>query len=150
MNSILLQNKRQVKKDLDKNINYVDLRYSGPDSDGQIKLTGGSPVLNRYKIWLQSGKNSYLRRPNFGGFFSYNLNNYPFTPESEKLIEEDLIEETKSIFPSLLVISCKVTCDLPARKWNVELCVADRNTGLAALDVKDGDKISFSLDGQAN
>lgn len=149
--SILLRDIVDLNSRLQENINYVDLNYSGPKVDKRtgkksIKIEKATPILNAYKMWLQSGEHDYIRRPNYGGFFARNLNNYNFSPDSEKQIEEDLITLSHELFPDINIISCKVTCYLTLKKWGVKIIVADKNTGLVAADmVTDQGTIVFDV-----
>lgn len=142
MNSLFGQrNVDQFRQTLAKNVDYLDLRYSGPVGNGNITIHKGDPILNKYKIWLQSGKNSYTRHPEKGGFFANNLNNYPFDPSSEKVIEKDLIALSQEKFPEIAILQCTVVCMVKSREWKVDLIVADKATGLVALD--QGQSLTF-------
>lgn len=148
--SVILRNLKQVGKNLEKNLNYVDLNYTGPrdasSGNPNIKLEGGSPILNEYKLWLRSGFNDYIRQPNKGGFFAYNLNNYPFDPSSESLIKNDLVAKTKELFPNISVLDCEVECLPVQRKWKVKVVVGDNTTGLIGADMAtNGESIIFNV-----
>lgn len=148
--SVILRNLKQVSKNLGKNLNYVDLNYTGPrdasSGNPNIRIEGGTPILNEYKLWLRSGFYDYIRNPAKGGFFAYNLNNYPFDPSSEPLIKNDLVAKTKELFPDISILDCQVKC-LPAqRKWQVKVIVGDNSTGLVAADMAaNGESIVFNV-----
>lgn len=136
--SILLRDIVELNSRLQENINYVDLNYSGvKEKNGKkyIKIEKGTPILNAYKLWLQSGEHDYIRRAGYGGFFARNLNQYEFSPDSEKQIQDDLIDLSNRLFPSINILSCKVTCYPTLRKWGVKVVVSDKNTGLVAADM---------------
>ena len=145
--SVILRNLSQLEKSLQQNINYVDIDYRGPRDGYGTVLTKGSPLLNEYKIWLQSSKTDYIRDYGKGGFFAYNLNEYEFSSASEEKIEQDLIAATKAQFPSINIIACEVKCMSPKRYWKVKVVVSDKMTGLIGADmVKDGESIVFNVD----
>lgn len=144
--SVILRNLSQLNKSLQKNIDYVDLNYIGYDKDKTLVLKKGSPILNRYKIWLQSKSTDYTRNAGFGGFFQNNLNEYEFSSSSETQIEADLRAKTEQLFPDLNLISVEVKCMAPAKYWNVKVVVSDKMTGLVGADmVQDGQNIVFTV-----
>ena len=148
--SILLRDIGELNERLQENINYVDLNYSGvkEDQNGKkyITINKGTPVLNAYKLWLLSGPHDYIRRANYGGFFADNLNRYPFSPDSEETIQNDLVAATRELFPTIAVLSCQVKCYPAQKKWAVKVMVADANTGLIAADmIANGESIVFDV-----
>lgn len=130
-----------------KNIDYFDYDYRGKIEGRDFKITQASPVLNAYKMWLQSSKSDYIRNYGFGGFFMRNLNEYEFSPDSEAMIKQDLINKTKEIFPEIDLLSVEVKCMTPDRYWKVKVAVKDTLIGYVALDMAvNGESIKFSAE----
>lgn len=145
--SVILRNIKQLNKSLQNDINYIDFYYKGYSPKHDITLTKGSPLINTYKIWLQSKSTDYIRNYGHGGFFEDNLNRYPFSPDSESQIETDLIAESKKIFPNINILDCKVTCVPAKRWWNVKVLVSDKLTGLVGADmILDNESIVWNVD----
>lgn len=134
--SIIARNIKQLEKSLQKNIDYLDLDYRGVDPDvAEIELSKGSAVLNAYKMWLQSRSTSYIRNSGYGGFLTENIHRYPFTTESEEIIETDLRALTTEEWPEIELLECEVHCMSPAKYWKVRVAVRDRITNLIAYDM---------------
>lgn len=134
--SVIARNLKRLEKSLQKNIDYVDLDYRGVDKDVySIELRKGSPVLNAYKMWLQSRSTSYIRNAGFGGFLTETIHNYPFTTESEPIITEDLKSLTTQEWPNITLLQCEVKCMAPKKYWYVKVAVQDRITNLVAYDM---------------
>lgn len=125
----------QIVKKVQENLDYVDYDYRGKNENNSIRISGASPLLNAYKMWLQSGKGDYIRNYGFGGFFSLNLNEYEFSPNSESRIKTDLIAKTKELWPEINLIDVQVTCVLAKKYWKVKVSVQDNLTGLVAIDM---------------
>lgn len=133
MISRLQRNHPQIIQNLQKNLDYVDYDYRGI-VNGDIKITKGKPLINAYKMWLQSSKSDYIRNYGFGGFFVRNLNEYEFSPSSEERIKEDLIQKTKELFPQINLVMVEVKCMDPKRYWKVHVVVQDDLTGVIGYD----------------
>jgi hypothetical protein len=98
--------------------------------------------INEYKIWLMSDKDDYIRRYGDGGFCEGNLNRYPFTPESESVISDDLISASKQRFPNIEIIGLTVTCDIKRRVWIIKIVVKDKITGIIGSGTDNGIVVS--------
>lgn len=146
-NSILLRNMPELYKSVQKNIDYIDLSYKGvnPAKPNDIVLHGGNPIINEYKMWLQSKPYDYIRRPDIGGFLWKEIFNFPFLPESEEEIEKYIIQETELNFPNIVIVSLKVTCNLSEKCWNIKVSVYDKITGLSGIDVSKENDIVFNV-----
>lgn len=146
-NSIISRNIIELSKSLQKNISYLDLSYKGPTlnlrNEKKITIRDGQPVLNLYKMWLQSKSTDYIRRPGFGGFFENNLNEYPFDESSIPLITQDLTRKTAQYFPNIHLISIDIECLKAARKWKVKVTVGDKSTGLVGMDLENHEDIEI-------
>lgn len=136
--SVITRNIIELSKNLQKNINFVDLSYKGmaTDINGEkhATITGGTPILNQYKMWLQSKRMDYIRSPQYGGFFANNLNEYEFSPSSIPAIKSDIIKISKELFPTLEILDCQIECVVSQRKWKVKIVVGDSSTGLIGVD----------------
>lgn len=134
--SIILRNLKQLEKSLQKNIDYVDLLYEGVNesSPSSIELRKGSPVLNAFKMWLQSRSTSYIRNAGYGGYLTETIHEYPFSSESENRIKSDIIKAASSEFPTIEIMSCEVKCMAPKPYWYVKVAVRDKITNLLAYD----------------
>jgi hypothetical protein len=125
---------KAINDSFKKDLNYLDLNYKvvEPEEKGRgITLGGGDVIINQLKIWLQSGRYDYIRKPDYAGFFDNQLNDrYPFSPDSEEAIKGDLVSTVETMFPQIEVLACDVNCDFNARKWKVRLAVKDRITGV--------------------
>lgn len=134
--SVISRNLKQLEKSLQKNIDYVDLDYRGVDDDVKsIELTKGSPVLNAYKMWLQSRSTSYIRNAGFGGFLTETIHQYPFTPDSEGEILQELKSLTTEQWPNITLLDAEVKCMTPQKYWKVRVAVQDKITNLVAYDM---------------
>lgn len=134
--SVIMRNLKQLNKSLQKNIDYLDLDYRGVDKDvPSIELTKGSPLLNAYKMWLQSRSTSYVRNAGYGGFLTETIHQYPFTPDSENAIVEDLKSLTNQEWPNINLLECEVKCMAPKKYWKVRVAVQDKITDLVAYDM---------------
>lgn len=125
----------QIVRKVQENLNYVDYDYRGRIENNNIRISGATPILNAYKMWLQSGRGDYIRNYGFGGFFALNLNEYEFSPASENQIKADLIAKTRELFPEINLIGVEVKCMAPKRYWKVKVSVQDNLTGLVAIDM---------------
>jgi hypothetical protein len=125
---------KAINDSFKEDLNYIDLNYKAvePTEKGRgVTLNGGDAIINQLKIWLQSGRYDYIRKPDYAGFFDNQLNDrYPFTPESEESIRGDLVSTVELMFPQIEVLACDVTCNFNARKWEVRLAVRDKITGI--------------------
>lgn len=134
--SVIARNLKQLEKSLQKNIDYLDFDYRGVDEDvPNIEITKGSVVLNAYKMWLQSRSTSYIRSAGYGGFLTETIHKYPFTEESEKVIETDLKTLTTQEWPEIELLECEVKCMAPKKYWKVRVAVRDKITDLVAYDM---------------
>lgn len=146
-NSVISRNIVELSKSLQKNIDLVDISYKGSTKslNGEKKATlrGGQPIINMYKMWLQSKSTDYIRNLGFGGFFENNLNEFPFDESSIPAIEEALRQETVKKFPDIRIIDIQIQCLYGSRKWKVKVVIADIKTGLIGIDFDDTDSIEF-------
>lgn len=134
--SVIMRNLKQLNKSLQKNIDYLDLDYRGVDNDVKsIELTKGSPLLNAYKMWLQSRSTSYVRNAGYGGFLTETIHQYPFTSDSESAIVEDLKSLTNQEWSNINLLECEVKCMAPQKYWKVRVAVQDKITNLVAYDM---------------
>jgi hypothetical protein len=133
-NSILRNSLKDLKKTMGDTINFVDIDYDViPDhkTTRSTIMRDERAITNAYRLWLQSKKWDYIRKPNFGGFFDNNLNDrFVFSPDSEEDVKKALIEETRMRWPDLQVIDCNVKCLFSKRAWHVQVIIRDKNTGL--------------------
>jgi hypothetical protein len=125
---------KTINDSFKKDLNYLDLNYKAVEPEEKnrgITLGGGDVIINQLKIWLQSKRYDYIRKPDYAGFFDNQLNDrYPFSPDSEEAIQGDLVSTIETMFPQAEILACEVTCNYNARKWEVGLAVRDRITGV--------------------
>lgn len=134
--SVIMRNLKQLNKSLQKNIDYLDLDYRGVDKNvASIEITKGTPLLNAYKMWLQSRSTSYIRNAGYGGFLTEKIHQYPFTSDSESSIVEDLKSLTNQEWPNINLLECEVKCMAPQKYWKVKVAVQDKITNLVAYDM---------------
>jgi hypothetical protein len=131
-NIIIKRNIKSLRSSLAANLNYIDFNYKGPvDGDAsKFVLHNGNAIINAYRMWLISDKNDYCRRPGFGGFLENNLNRYPFTPDSEEAINDELKSKTAEAFQYIKIIDSSVKCDVNHKAWIIKVKVQDTITGL--------------------
>lgn len=141
--SIIERNLAELSSAMAANISYTDLSYKPLGKDG-IALSLEKPILNAYKLWLQSGKRDYIREPNKGGIFSNMLREYPFDPSSEPLVETLIRQTTETEYPSIKLLDVKVKCNRKERKWEIAVVVSDKLTGLVSFE--DMANMNFSID----
>jgi hypothetical protein len=139
-NAIVDRNIRSLQSELKANLNYFDISYK----DGK-SIYDGSVVLNRYKMWLQGSNIDYIRRYAYAGFLEGNLNRYPFSPESEPLIEQELRERTAESFEFIELMDVQVRCVFERRWWTIRVTVKDLLTGLIGSTGSNGIVIPYSL-----
>lgn len=144
LKSILIKDVPDLEKAVDHTIDYVDVDYelldprkTATSSPWTARLSRSTimrnerAIANAYRLWLQSTEWDYIRKPSFGGFFRANLNDrFPFSPESELPIKTSLIQESNLRWPDLVILDCVVKCGYPAKKWIVDVTIADKNTGM--------------------
>lgn len=143
MTSMIQRNLKRLEKTLKKNITYIDLNYKGAVQQENnatalaepVELTAGSPVLNAYKMWLQSRSTSYIRNAGFGGYITENIFMYPFTPEYESTIANDIASLTADYWPNIELLSIDVKCMAPKKYWEIKVSVRDKITNLVAFDM---------------
>ena len=140
VNSVMLQNIEALKSSLKENISYVDVRYNDIDENGSITVENGTAVINRFKIWLQSGSFDYHRNPELGGFMEKFVFKKPLTEDSCRQIEANLKAETYKYFPEITLTNVSVNCNLARRRWEIRVSVLDNKTGIL-------DESMFSEDG---
>lgn len=141
--SLVQRNLKRLEKTLKKNITYIDLNYKGAVTKENsrtalsepIELTAGSPVLNAYKMWLQSRSTSYIRNAGFGGYVAETIFNYPFTKDYEEVIASDIQNLTVEYWPNIDLLSVEVKCMAPKKYWEIKVSVRDKLTNLAAYDM---------------
>ena len=140
MNGTLLQHRiENRKKDLTKEIKYIDVDYKG-FNDKQIEKTivyNGEAVLNAYKVWLCSKRGDYLRNYNFGGFFQNCCNEWPYVPESADKIKEALIQATAQYWPTIKLLQCEVKMahQLSYPGWEVRVLPIETVTNMVGLEM---------------
>lgn len=134
--SVILRNLKQLQKSLQKNIDYVDLSYEGVNTSNPdtIELRKGSPVLNAFKMWLQSRSTSYIRNAGYGGYITETIHTYPFNSDSEATIRSEIIKAATDEFPSAEIMECEVKCMAPKPYWHIRVAVRDKITNLLAYD----------------
>lgn len=132
-NSILKKDINRLKNSISEEISFQDLNYDlsaeGILRRGFVPYYGDAITVN-YIMWLRSMPGDFIRQPNFGGFFRAMLNRYPFRPESEKLIEDELRSETETNFPRIELLVVEVKCNYAERAWYVKIAIRDKNSGL--------------------
>lgn len=135
--SIILRNMKQLEQSLQKNIDYIDFNYNGVKnkSAAGFKLAGASPVLNAFKIWLQSKSTDYIRNAGRGGFFNEEIFRYPFNASSEEPIAKAIIALAAQEFPTVQIIDLEVKCMAPKKYWKVKVAVQDKLTNMVSFDM---------------
>lgn len=126
----MLQNIEALRSSLKENISYIDLRYNDIDEYGSITVENSKAVINRFKIWLQSGKYDYHRNPELGGFMETHVVKKPFTEDSCRQIEANLKAEAYKHFPEITVTNVQCVCNLAKRRWEIRVSVLDNKTGI--------------------
>lgn len=130
INSVMLQNIEALKSSLKENISYIDVRYNDIDEYGSITVENGTAVINRFKIWLQSGSTDYHRNPELGGFMEKYVVKKPLTEDSCRQIEANLKAESFKYFPEITITDINVNCNLVKRRWEIRVSVLDNKTGI--------------------
>jgi hypothetical protein len=126
----------KLQRGFDKNSNYLDINYDVIPGKYPTILTGGGCITSALRIWLQSKKTDYHRRPGHGGFFGNLLNDrYPLSTDHEEDVKKDLVAEIEKKFPDVTVIAIDVNADVPRRAWVVRLVVQDLRTKIIADDM---------------
>lgn len=155
--SILLRKINQLEKSVKQNIDYVDLDYRGvytnevTGNTENIIIHQGMPLINSYKIWLQSKSNDFIRKPGYAGWLTEIIHTYPFNPESESVIEQDLAEVSHNLFPGLNILKLKVKCMAPKPEWQVNVIVQDSTTNLVGVsddEFDPGSSITFTIENE--
>lgn len=145
--SIIERNLKELSSSLTKNINYSDLNYRAGDDDVKTpSLSLGKPVLNAYKMWLQSRKTDYIREPDAGGMCYDLFREYPFVEESGPLIEAEIRQKTAMYYPDVNILKLDIKCNMAKRSWEINIVVSDTTTGLVALDEASSMDITWSVD----
>lgn len=126
----MLQNIEALKSSLKENISYIDVRYNDIDEYGSITVENGTAVINRFKIWLQSGSTDYHRNPELGGFMEKYVVKKPLTEDSCRQIEANLKAESFKYFPEITITDINVNCNLVKRRWEIRVSVLDNKTGI--------------------
>lgn len=145
--SIIERNLKELGSNLSKNINYSDINYRAGDEDvSEVSLSLGKPVLNAYKMWLQSRHTDYIRDPENGGICYELFRQYPFEEASGPLIEAEIRQKTALYYPGINIIKMNVECKLSQRKWVISIVVGDATTGLVAFDDTNSMNISWNVD----
>ncbi len=140
MNGTLLQHRiENRKKDLTKEIRYIDVDYKG-FNEKRVEDTivyNGNALLNAYKVWLCSFRGDYLRKYNFGGFFQNLCNEWPCEPESADKIKEALIAATHEYWPTSKLIECEVKMahKLSYPGWEVRVLPLETTTNMVGLEM---------------
>ena len=110
--------------DIDPNLSKRDNYISETNLD--VTLRNYEAIVNPVKLWLQSRKGDYIRAKDWGGPFQFALNDkFAFTKENETNVSVYLKSELQMRFPELLVVSCKVECNLRDRSWDIDLTLQD-------------------------
>lgn len=140
MNGTLLQHRiENRKKDLTKEIRYIDVDYKG-FNEKHVEDTivyNGNALLNAYKVWLCSFRGDYLRKYNFGGFFQNLCNEWPYEPESADKIKNALIAATHEYWPTIKLIECEVKMahKLSYPGWEVRVLPLETTTNMVGLEM---------------
>lgn len=128
---IIQRNISSLQSSLSRNLEYIDINHDLQDPKKNVfGLDKGSAIVNAYKLWLKSDVNDYCRQPEKGGFLRNNLNRYTFSPDSEPIIVQDLIEESGKVFPFIEIVDCEVKCEYNSRTWVIKIIVRDKITGI--------------------
>ena len=126
----------KLQRGFDKYSNYVDIDYDVGTGKYSAVIKGGGAITCSLRLWLQSKKYDYHRRPGFGGFFGNLLNDrYVLAVENEERVRAELVDEVNAKFPDVTVIAAEVKADLPKRAWIVRLVVQDLKTNVIADDL---------------
>lgn len=126
----MLQNIEALRASLKESVSYIDVRYNDIDEYGSITAENGKAVINKFKIWLQSGKYDYHRNPNLGGFMETHVVKKPLTEESCRQIEANLKAEAFKHFPDITILNVQCNCNLVRRRWEIRVAVLDNKTGI--------------------
>lgn len=138
----LLKKTEKLLEEPQGTINFVDIDYKlveDPDdpyttSTRKMVEHNFEAILNPYRMWLQSKRDDYIRKPNWGGFFQFALNDkVQFKTENEDVVREMIISESNSKFPDLNIVGCTVKAVIADRNWDVEIVVQDKYTNNVSL-----------------
>lgn len=138
----LLKKTEKLLEEPQGTINFVDIDYKlveDPDdpyttSTRKMVEHNFEAILNPYRMWLQSKRDDYIRKPNWGGFFQFALNDkVQFKTENEDIVREMIISESNSKFPDLNIVGCTVKAVIADRNWDVEIVVQDKYTNNVSL-----------------
>lgn len=150
IDSILKRSLPELKKTMDDKINFVDIDYEVVNPKKSLAngtepwttktrktvMRDAEAIANAYRLWLQSGKYDYVRKPNLGGFFDSQLNDrFPFSPESEEDVKTALINETKEKWPDLTLVDVEVKCKESTRSWWIRVgAMIENNSNLPIIE----------------
>jgi hypothetical protein len=126
----------KLQRGFDKNANYVDIDYDVGTGKYSAVIKGGGAITASLRMWLQSKKSDYHRRPDFGGFFGNLLNDrYALSPDNEESVRTELVAEINAKFPDVTVVAAEVRADMSKRGWIVRVVVQDLRTKILADDL---------------
>lgn len=144
VNSVILENIESLKKAVKGKVYYRDLNYSGL-KNGSITVLNQDVTIQEVKIWLQSGRFDFHRRPDHGGFFEREVIKQPFKQSSCDGIKAKLILELNDKFPYISVDDCEVSCNFNEHRWEVKLAITDTRTGLSSSMFDSGQTITWDV-----
>lgn len=136
MNFLLKKTSKLLEKPQG-NINLIDIDYKLlEDSDDPYTTstrsmieTNYNALLNSYRLWLQSKPGDYIRNKDFGGMFTYALNDVvQFTDNNTEVVKNLIIQKSNEAFPDLSIIACTVKRDVPNLNWDISIAVKDTLT----------------------
>lgn len=130
VSSVLLKNINTLKAALKDSIDYVDLRYNGIDDTGSVTINDEKCIMDKYKIWLQSGTNDFHRNPAYGGFLEKEVVKTPLSSANAEAIKSKLYARTAELFPNIELVECEVNANMTKRRWEIKVAVMDLTTGL--------------------
>lgn len=138
----LLKKTEKLLEEPQGTVNFIDIDYKlieDPDdpyttSTRKMVEHNFEAILNPYRMWLQSKRDDYIRKPKWGGFFQFALNDkVQFKTENEDVVREMIISESNEKFPDLNIVDCTVKAVIADRNWDVEIVVQDKYTNNVSL-----------------
>ena len=138
----LLKKTEKLLEEPQGTVNFIDIDYKlieDPDDPYTTKTRkmverNFEAILNPYRMWLQSKRDDYIRKPKWGGLFQFALNDkVQFKTENEDVVRDMIISESNEKFPDLNIIDCKVKAVIADRNWDIEIIVQDKYTNNVSL-----------------
>ena len=132
--SIITRNIDALGEKFAENIRYIDLDYRVflPD-EATPTIRGSACMVNDLKLWLQSSKGDYYRRPLIGGFFDDNLKEYPLTTEGSDALNITLKATVEKEFSTVEVVGLETIPDVVRRGWKIKMIIRDKLTGAVGV-----------------